>query len=281
MSRSIRASAARTCRRPSQPVGEQASGSVLWRACGVPAALLVTVSTVWSRQQWKQQGCHCGAGSRVSAEGGDCKATHRIKSDVAMLDGRVESLLHERHGTEPRPAATSRALPRLCAVVGGIRELSRDLQRRGETGECEWGRRDMRPGQAIRVRACAASWWVRVLLCKPEHVAFGCVRPVNLRERQRTSSAELERSAAISLGMQLDSSPLVPVAEESSLLALRRRPIVRDVCGRCVRRERRCDEEQCAACHGGGRGRATPRAGRRRLRVAQEPAFAQSAFGPL
>ena len=60
---------------------------------------------------------------------------------------------------------------------------------------------------------------------------------ITWRERQRTSSAELERSAAISLGMQLDSSPLVLVAEVSSLLALRPRPIVRDVCGCCVRRE--------------------------------------------
>ena len=48
------------------------------------------------------------------------------------------------------------------------------------------------------------------------------------RERQRTSSAELEMSAAISLGTQLDSS-LVLVAEVCSLFALRARPIVRDV----------------------------------------------------
>ena len=46
-------------------------------------------------------------------------------------------------------------------------------------------------------------------------------------ERQRTSSAELEMSAATSLGMQLDSS-LVLGAEVCSLFALRARPIVRD-----------------------------------------------------
>ena len=61
-------------------------------------------------------------------------------------------------------------------------------------------------------------------------MGFGSVLSATLWERRRTSSAELERSAAISLaGMQLESSPLVLVAEVSSLLALRPRPIVRDV----------------------------------------------------
>ena len=59
----------------------------------------------------------------------------------------------------------------------------------------------------------------------------------HLARQRRTSSAEVERSAAILLGMQLDSSPLVLVAEVSCLLALRPRPIDRDVCGCCVRRE--------------------------------------------
>ena len=78
------------------------------------------------------------------------------------------------------------------------------------------------------MRACAASWCARVT--RPEHVGFGSVLSATLWERWRTSSAELERSAAIPLaGMQLDSSPLVLVAEVSSLLALRPRPIVRDV----------------------------------------------------
>ena len=96
----------------------------------------------------------------------------------------------------------------------------------------------MRAGQAIHVRACAAWWCARVLLRKTRTCGLlGSVLSVTWRERQRTSSAELERSAAISLGMQLDSSPLVLVAEVSSLLALRPRPIVRDVCGCCVRRE--------------------------------------------
>ena len=44
--------------------------------------------------------------------------------------------------------------------------------------------------------------------------------------RERTSSAVLERSAATWLGIQLDSSLLVLVAEVSPLLALRPRPIV-------------------------------------------------------
>lgn len=80
------------------------------------------------------------------------------------------------------------------------------------------------------MRACAASWWC-ARVTRPEHVGFGSVLSATLWERRRTSSAELERSAAIPLaGMQLDSSPLVLVAEVSSgLLALRPRPIVRDV----------------------------------------------------
>ena len=86
------------------------------------------------------------------------------------------------------------------------------------------------------MRACAAWWCARVT--RPEHVGFGSVLSATLWERRRTSSAELERSAAIPLaGMQLDSSPLVLVAEVSSLLALRPRPIVRDVWVFCVRRE--------------------------------------------
>ena len=44
--------------------------------------------------------------------------------------------------------------------------------------------------------------------------------------RERTSSAVLDRSAATWLGIQLDSSLLVLVAEVSPLLALRPRPIV-------------------------------------------------------
>ena len=80
------------------------------------------------------------------------------------------------------------------------------------------------------MRACAAWWCARVLLRKTRTCGLlGSVLSITWRERQRTSSAELERSAAISLGMQLDSSPLVLVAEVSSLLALRPRPIVRDV----------------------------------------------------
>ena len=47
--------------------------------------------------------------------------------------------------------------------------------------------------------------------------------------RERTSSAVLERSTATWLGIQLDSSLLVLVAEVSPLLALRPRPIVRCV----------------------------------------------------
>ena len=98
------------------------------------------------------------------------------------------------------------------------------------------------------MRACAAWWCARVLLRKTRTCGLlGSVLSVTWRERQRTSSAELERSAAISLGMQLDSSPLVLVAEVSSLLALRPRPIVRDVCGCCVRREGEGEEIRSAA----------------------------------
>ena len=131
----------------------------------------------------------------------------------------------------------------------------------------------MRAGQAIRVRACAASWWVRVLLRKTRTCGLlGSVLSVTWRERQRTSSAELERSAAISLGMQLDSSPLVLVAEVSSLLALRPRPIVRDVCGRCVRREGEGEEIRSAAKgrrsdEGAGQGRWSWALGHRHLFV--------------
>ena len=99
------------------------------------------------------------------------------------------------------------------------------------------------------MRACAASWWC-ARVTRPEHVGFGSVLSATLWERRRTSSAELERSAAIPLaGMQLDSSPLVLVAEVSSgLLALRPRPIVRDVGLSLLRRAGRgCDQaEPCA-----------------------------------
>ena len=83
------------------------------------------------------------------------------------------------------------ALPRLRAVVGGVRELSRDL--RGQTGNCG------------------------LMVCRS-----GCADMTH--ERQRTSSAELETSATISLGTQLDSSLLVLVADVSSF-ALRPIPI--------------------------------------------------------
>ena len=59
------------------------------------------------------------------------------------------------------------------------------------------------------------------------HSTLPEARMSSWRERQRTSSAELEMSTATSLGMQLDSS-LVLVAEVCSLFALRARPIVRD-----------------------------------------------------
>ena len=68
--------------------------------------------------------------------------------------------------------------------------------------------------RAVRDVAVRAGLWQRAVLLAGE--------------RQRTSSAELEMSAATSLGMQLDSS-LVLVAEVCSLFALRARPIVRDV----------------------------------------------------
>ena len=67
--------------------------------------------------------------------------------------------------------------------------------------------------RAVRDVAVRAGLWQRAVLLAGE--------------RQRTSSAELEMSAATSLGMQLDSS-LVLVAEVCSLFALRARPIVRD-----------------------------------------------------
>ena len=90
---------------------------------------------------------------------------------------------------------------------------------------------------------------------------FGSVLSATLWERRRTSSAELERSAAIPLaGMQLDSSPLVLVAEVSSLLALRPRPIVRDVglsFAACAGREGAI--RQCAKCAMGRRGACAAR----------------------
>ena len=108
-----------------------------------------------------------------------------------------------------------------------------------------------------RAEKCGlASWWC-ARVTRPEHVGFGSVLSATLWERRRTSSAELERSAAIPLaGMQLDSSPLVLVAEVSSgLLALRPRPIVRDVGLSLLRAPGRgCDQAEHSAPWAGMRG---------------------------
>ena len=98
-----------------------------------------------------------------------------------------------------------------------------------EKGALGWGR-------LVRVQSRAET-------CGLEHVAAGAGAALQTRRRkrvrfydacwlatwpgrERTSSAVLERSAATWLGIQLDSSPLVLVAEVSPLLALRPRPIV-------------------------------------------------------
>ena len=73
--------------------------------------------------------------------------------------------------------------------------------------------------------------------------------------RERTSSAVLERSAATWLGIQLDSSLLVLVAEVSPLLALRPRPIVSVllcVCSLRARGEGTVRSHARGVCHGRG-----------------------------
>ena len=71
--------------------------------------------------------------------------------------------------------------------------------------------------------------------------------------RERTWSAVLERSAATWLGIQLDSSLLVLVAEVSPLLALRPRPIVSVllcVCSLRARGEGTVRSHARGVCHG-------------------------------
>ena len=120
------------------------------------------------------------------------------------------------------------ALPRLRPVVGDIRELGRGLKRRrrvrGDGGAwcaCRAGQR--RAGLSTCRGACGCSCGAAV----QKSVGFyHACRLATWPGRERTSSAVLDRSAATWLGIQLDSSPLVLVAEVSPLLALRPRPIV-------------------------------------------------------
>ena len=95
--------------------------------------------------------------------------------------------------------------------------------------------------------------------------------------RERTWSAVLERSAATWLGIQLDSSLLVLVAEVSPLLALRPRPIVSVLLCVCSLRARggRDGERQefdptRVECPMGKRG-ASSRMGRSRRSCATSP----------
>ena len=111
-----------------------------------------------------------------------------------------------------------------------------------EKGAWGWGR-------LVRVQSRAET-------CGLEHVAARAGAAVQTRRgkrvrfydacwlatwpgRERTSSAVLERSAATWLGIQLDSSLLVLVAEVSPLLALRPRPIVSVLLCVCSLRARR------------------------------------------
>ena len=164
----------------------------------------------------------------------------------------------------PRQGCAVGPVPRSAPkTASGCRRHQRTGPRpeTAEKGAWGWGR-------LVRVQSRAET-------CGLEHVAVRAGAALQTRRRkrvrfydacwlatwpgrERTSSAVLERSAATWLGIQLDSSPLVLVAEVSPLLALRPRPIVSVllcVCSACARGGTVRSGVRCHArgvCHGQG-----------------------------